>query len=321
MKMAKGAATAFILLAGLSAAAAPSANDPMDARYLLSAQTSYPEGIARHPRQDAVYVAGSGDGRIARIDLATGSARPIGSGIAAHLGGAVPAILGLKIDDRGRLWMAGGRTGKVFVSATDSGALLQTIEPVGAGGLINDVALTGDRAYFTDTLRPILWATGTGAELAPNLEPWLSFEGTPLQYGTGPNLNGIVATRDGRALLVGQMNKGLLFKIDVGTRAVTPIDLGGETVTGVDGLILEGRTLFVIRQPEAEIVTIRLSRDLSSGKVLKRTRAAGLLWPATGVIVGRELLVVNTQFNKRASADPERPFSIQRIPLSSLRAP
>ena len=59
------------------------------------------------------------------------------------------------------------------------------------------------------------------------------------------------------------MNKGLLFRIGVEDKQIVPIDIGGESVATGDGLVLDGRTLYVVRQGEQEIVTIDLAADLS----------------------------------------------------------
>jgi Cu-Zn family superoxide dismutase len=319
MKVITSAAVLLMVLTGCATSSIGNQTAERSARYELPREVSHPEGIAYDAESGVVYVAGSPDGQIARIDLRTGQGRLVGQGLAGELGGVFPGILGLKVDDRGRLWMAGGRTGKVFVTDARTGALLQTIEtPDAAKGLINDIAFAGGKAFFTDTLRATLWAVDAGETIAAAPERWLDFGATPLQYSEGPNLNGITATPDGRTLLVGQMNKGLLFKIDLASRSVTPIDIKGETVAGVDGLVLNGQTLYVIRQPAGEIVTISLAPDMASGAVIARTSSSGLLWPATGVIAGDELLVVNSQFNRRSTGDAQRPFSIQRVPLSSL---
>lgn len=303
----------------LMLAAAPVASAP-GGRHILPAEVTFPEGIAYDAKSGTIYTVASPDGVIARVNARTGAVAVVQApAVKAQIGAAFPGVLGLNIDSRGRLWMAGGRTGKVYVTNPKTGALIQTIEPPEAAkGLINDITFAGGKAYFTDTLRPMLWAAGTGANVPAKPELWLDFNGTPLEYATGANLNGITSTKDGKTLLTGQMNKGLLFKIDVATKKITPIDIKGETVEGVDGLVLRGRTLYVIRQPAAEIVTIELSRDMSSGTVVKRTNALGLLSPATAVVVGDELVVVNAQFNKFRSNDPEKPFSLQRVPLSQL---
>lgn len=312
MRFAAKTALGALLWSAVATAQAPVSHQ-------LPAAIAYPEGIAYDARVAAFYVAGSANGQIVRVDTRTGEARSIGAGLADQIGSTFPGILGLNLDGRGRLWMAGGRTGKVYVVNATTGALIQTIAtPDASKGLINDIAFARGKAFFTDTLRPVLWAVNAGSGLAATPEPWIDFAGTALAYAQGANLNGIAATPDGRTLLVGQMNKGLLFRIDTASRKVTQIDLKGETVTGADGLVLKGRTLYVIRQPEAEIVTIRLAPDMLSGVVVARTRSAGLLWPATGAIAGRDLLVVNTQFNKRTTKDPQVPFSVQRVPLATL---
>jgi hypothetical protein len=74
----------------------------------------------------------------------------------------------------------------------------------------------------------------------------------------------------------------------------------------------------VVRQGEQEIVTIQLAADLGSGQVVNRFKDPALAWPATAAKVGDQLVVVNTQFNKRQSKDAQRPFSLVGVPLAML---
>jgi sugar lactone lactonase YvrE len=278
----------------------------------------YPEGIAYDPSSRSIYVAATSTGRLARVDLRHQLTMLLGKGIAKEIGGVFPGVLGMRLEGK-RLWMAGGRSAKIFVADAKTGDPLGTITTPGdTPGLINDVAIAGKTAFFTDTLRPTLWSVPLGKTLPSAATPWLSFEGTPLAYGEGPNLNGITSTPDGKALIVVQMNKGLLFRIDVATKAVTQIDLKGETVEGADGLVLKGDILFVVRQPAAEIVTIRLAPGFGSGTVLKRTKPAGLRWPATAATDGKVLMVVNSQFDANDANPASRPFTISRVPLTWL---
>lgn len=310
-QIAAAATTVALALAGSPALAQPVALPP---------EVAYPEGIAFDSAARTVFVAGTRDGTVARIDLSGGAATVLPTGLAAEIGDTFPGVLGLELDSQGRLWMAGGRTGKVFVIDAATGARIAAIETLPGPGLINDLAIVGRTAYFTDTLRAILWAVDLGGALPAAATRWLDFDGTPLEYAEGANLNGITATPDGKTLLVGQMQKGLLFRIDIATRTVTPIDLKGELVQGVDGLVLKGNTLYVVRQPFAEIVTVRLAPDLASGTVVKRTKAEGLAWPATAALDGDALLVVNSQFNKRQDDAATRPFTLLRVPLGALEA-
>lgn len=306
-------ALALSLVAG-AALAQPLGSHP------LPAPISHPEGIAYDAKAGVIYTANATDGTIARTNLKSGASQIVApAGLLIPQGSTTfPAVLGLKIDGAQRLWVAGGRTAKMFVVDARTGALLKTFATGDPGSLINDIAVTKDAAFFVDTLRPTLWRAPIKGSAIGELEPWLPYEGTPIVYDTGANLNGIAATPDGRTLIVGQMNKGLLFKIDVRTRAVTPIDIGGEALTGADGLVLDGRTLYVVRQPDAEIVTVALSADLSSGKVVSRFKDPALLWPATAAKAGNALLVVNSQFNNRGKAEAQSPFTVSSVPLGRL---
>lgn len=298
--------------AALALAAAPALAQPV----ALPPEIAYPEGIALDG--DTAIVAGTRDGTIARIGL-SGGATVLPTGLAAQIGDSFPGVLGMEVDRQGRLWMAGGRTRKIFVADAKTGKLLATIDTWPEGqGLINDVEIVGDTAYFTDTLTTRLWAVKLAGPLPARAEQWIDFDGTPLEYAEGANLNGIAATPDGKMLIVGQMQKGLLFSIDLESRVVRPIDLGGEKVEGADGLILKGDRLYVVRQPFAEIVTIRLAPNLASGKVLARSRPEGLAWPATAALHGDALWVVNSQFNKRQGDAATRPFTLLKVPLSAL---
>jgi Cu-Zn family superoxide dismutase len=314
MKLALTAAMGAILMAG-GAVAQPLAT------YALPAEVRYPEGVALDPATGALYTAGAEDGLLVRLDPTTGRSTvvaPAGTVIPAG-STAFPGALGMKLDPAGRLWMALGRTGNMAVVDSRTGALLKRFETKREGGLINDAAVTTSAVYFTDTLNPVLWRVPVSGGTIGELEPWLDFTGTALQWGPGANINGIAPTPDGKTLIVVQMAKGLLFTIDTATRKVAPIDLKGELVEGADGLVLDGSTLYVVRQPAAEIVTVRLSPDLASGTVVSRFKDPALLWPATAAKAGDHLVVVNAQFNKRTTNDPTTPFTLVRVPLSRLQ--
>ena len=49
-----------------------------------------------------------------------------------------------------------------------------------------------------------------------------------------------------------------------------------------------------------------------------RFKDAPLAWPATAAKVNDRLLVVNTQFNTRASKSQTLPFTILSVPLARL---
>ena len=305
-------------LAALLLHAAVQAQSPALATFPLPASVTYPEGVAYDAKSNAIFTGSAATGNIVRIDLKSRQATDVAAAVLPVE--PFPALLGMKVDGAGRLWLAGGRTGAMAVVDARTGAVIKKFEvPTKGASLINDVAIVGDAAYFTDSLTPTLWRVSTAGGKIGDLEPWLQFAGTPLEYTTpGANLNGITATEDGRTLLVVQMNKGLLFRIDIAGKTVSAIDIGGESVATGDGLVLDRRRLYVVRQGEQEIVTIDLADDLSKGKVVSRFKDPALTWPATAAKIGDNLLVVNTQFNKRSTKDPVTPFAIVSVPLSRL---
>jgi sugar lactone lactonase YvrE len=286
----------------------------------LPAELLYPEGIAINGEQSFIYTAGGADGRVVRVDIQTGRAETIAEpGAIVPVGTSdFPAALGLELDTAGQLWVSGGRTGVISVLDTKTGTVLRKFPTGRARSLLNDIVVTVDAAYVTDTLEPVLWRVPlTDGEIG-ELEAWIDFTNSPLRYVEGANLNGIEVTPDGKTLLVVQMNTGRLFRIDTRSASIAPIDIGEETVAGGDGLVLDGQTLYVVRQPDAEIVTIKLADDFLSGQVTARFKDPGLLWPATAVKAHGNLLVANSQFNKRGSSDPSLPFSIAVVPLELL---
>ena len=142
-------------------------------------------------------------------------------------------------------------------------------------------------------------------------EAWLDLTTTPIVYQAGFNLNGIVATPDDRYLIVSQTNTGELFRIDLATKAVVQIDLGGESVAG-DGLALRGQTLFAVAG--GLIVKVRLSDQFTSGDVLSRTGDASFSSPTTLAIARGRLLVVNSQFANQGGT-PTLPFTVSSVPI------
>jgi sugar lactone lactonase YvrE len=295
---------------------------PVIERYNLPAEVTFPEGIAHDQAAGTIYTASALTGTLVRVNLKSRASEVVAKAGVLIPGGLTttfPAALGMKLDAQQRLWIAGGRSGKFLVVDARSGNLLKQLDVIDpAKNLVNDVALVGGSAYFTDTRVPTLWRVQTKGDQIGPVEAWLDFTGTPLQYYDGANLNGITATPDGQSLIVVQMGKGLLYRIDVKTKAVTAIDTGGADLTGADGLVLDGRTLYVVRQTAVEIATVQLSQDLTKGTVTSRFKDAALAWPATAVKVGDRLLVVNTQFNVRNDKKETLPFTVASIPLSLL---
>lgn len=282
---------------------------------------AYPEGMAVDPTTGALYTNSANTGVIVRLDPATGAATIVGDPL--NMADARPATpksvaLGLKSDGEGRIWVAGARDGSMHVVDSATGRRLARFTTPEGPWLINDVVLTQDHAYFTDSLRPVMWRVRRGAVADAVLEPWLNFAGTALDFGEAPNLNGIAATPDGRFLIVVHAKAGRLFRIATDTGEIAAIDAGSSELSSGDGLVLDGQRLFVVRQAAGEVVALNLSSDLLTAVETKRIKPAELAWPATAAISGDRLIVANSQLNRRASGDPVLPFSLVSIPLSAF---
>ncbi|WP_338664540.1 hypothetical protein VQH23_05095 [Pararoseomonas sp. SCSIO 73927] len=281
---------------------------------------AYPEGIA-HDRENGVYyVASAYDGAVARVRIGDNAATLVvpGGRLAPAGADSFPVTLGMKLDGSNRLWIAGGARGNLHVVDAGTGRTVTTLgRSEGPPGLLNDLAITADAAYVTDSSRPILWRVGRHGDGIGALEPWLQLE-PAITYGEGPNLNGIVSTPDGGTLIAVQMNTGLLWRIDVATRAVTRIDLGGALLTGGDGLVLVGQRLYATLQGTSEIVAVDLAPGLASGSVVGRLRDARLVAPATAFAADGRLFVVATQFSRMPGGAALRPFNVYDVALSAI---
>lgn len=284
--------------------------------YELPGESTYPEGIAYDEHNRVFYVGSASKGTIYQGDLQSGEVTTL---IPGGERGAF-ATLGLKVDDEARLWVAGGTSGQVFIYDLETAEQTHAISTPGEGDpLLNDLVVTssGD-VYVTDSFRPILFKIAAGSESA---EAWLDFTGTAFAYqAEGPNANGIEVTPDDRYLLIVQMNTGQLFRVEVASKEVSEVDLGGETLAGGDGLMLDGQMLYTIIQTGDEIVSVALNDDFSSGNVVSRTRDTSLAYPATAALVDDRLLVVNAQFDAMESEEgPTLPFTVSSIPLAVLQ--
>jgi len=294
-----------LLLSLTAAAAAP----PPDA-YILPGDEVFPEGITVDRTGSTFFVSSTTDGTIFRGHISNPNTEVFLPGSQ----GARTTAVGLDVAG-GRLFIAGGGSGFVFVHDAASGELLA--ELAAGPGFINDVAVTrkGD-AFFTNSLVPVLYRVFQDENGEFVLEEWLNFDGTVLQYVAGFNVNGILVTPDQRYLIVVQSNTGKLFRIELATKEVVEIDLGGVTLTAGDGIVLLGRTLYVVRNSLGEIAVVELSGRFTSGEVTDTITDPSFRFPTTADIARGRLLVVNSQFNQRGGT-PELPFTVSAVPLFS----
>jgi Cu-Zn family superoxide dismutase len=299
------AATAATAGSGATAAGRPSV-------YTVPGDAAFPEGIALDPRGRSIFVSSTTDGTIFKGSIEQAVLTPLAPGGA---GGRTTAV-GLKVDGRGRLFVAGGATGKAFVLSAADGSTSQVLDsrPGSNRTFINDVALAPGFAYFTDSMRPVILRAATSGDSVGELEPWLDLTGTAFVYRDGVNANGIASFARGGVLVVVQFNTGKLFRIDTRTKAVSEIDLGGATVAGGDGLVADGSRLFVVRHLDGQITEVRLLRGRREGRIGTTITSDALRFPTTAARDGERLLVVNSQFDKRGGT-PVLPFTVAAVAM------
>ena len=281
----------------------------------------YPEGVAYSASTGDFFVGSTTDGEIFRGNVGDPSAgmEPF---LESGADGRSMAI-GMKADASGRLFVAGGETGATFVYDTGTGDLVDSFENGADTTFVNDVALTPDgSAFFTDSMNPELYRVFPDGSGGYEQETFLNFEGTPAEYEEGFNLNGIVAGPDGRYLVVINSTSGLLFRIDTRTKEVVEIDTGGADLTNGDGLLLLGRTLYVVRNQNEVIVPVELSADYASGTAGEGFTDDSFMYPTTIAAHEGRLLAVNSQFDARDEGrPPELPFTVSDVPIPGSAAP
>ena len=240
-----------------------------------------PEGIAIGNRA-TFYVGSIPTGAIYRGSLRTGE------GAILNPGGAGRAAIGLELK-RGKLYVAGGPTGKAFVYDARTGQLLATHQlTTETDTFVNDVVAARGGIYFTDSPQPALY------RLAGGVVTTIPLTGD-IQYMAGNNANGIDTTPNGKRLVIVQTNTGKLFRIDRRTGATTEIALNEAVVNG-DGLLLDGRTLYVVQNRDNKVAVVRLARDWSSGRVVRHITDPDFDVPTTIDEFGNRLYAVNARF-------------------------
>jgi sugar lactone lactonase YvrE len=257
-----------------------------------------PEGIATGPGPVAFF-GSRATGAIYRADLRTGKGKIISQG---------PGTPSLGMKTRGgRLFVAGGTGGNARIVDTRSGAVLRTYTLTTKASFVNDVVLTGDNAWFTDSANPILYRIPADGRGEVRTVPLTG----DIAYAEGTNANGIVALRDGRSLLIVQSNTGKLFRVDSSTGITRELDLHGESLVNGDGLLLEGRTLYVVQNRLNTVAVVRLDHGATEGRVVSRLTDPRFDVPSTIARSGSRLYLPNARFTTPPA--PDTPYDAVAI--------
>jgi sugar lactone lactonase YvrE len=278
-----------------------------------------PEGIAVG-RGSSFYVGSLFDGRVYKGDLRTGQGEVLVPSQAGRI------AVGLAVDERSNaVFVAGGGPvlvpvpGSAYVYDGDTGAEL-AVYPLG-GLFVNDVVVTQEAAYFTDSFKPIIYRVPLGPQ--GELPDPSQVQEIPLGDGfdfnpTTFNANGIEATPDGKTLIIANSSDSSIYRVDPLFGNAEKIDLGGATLTSADGLVLAGKTLYVVQNGLNQIGIVSLDPGLESGTVSDQPLTSPeYRIPTTAAVFGSTIYAVNARFGDWIPGlpSPNLEFTVVGLPM------
>lgn len=266
-----------------------------------------PEGIAVG-KGHTFYVGSIPTGQILTGDLRTGEVTTLVPAAAGR------SAIGLKYDEStGLLFVAGGMTGKAYVYDAESGDLVAEIQLAAPGSsFINDVVITQDAAYFTNSFAPVIYRVPL-ADIGPSATFEVIELGGEYQFTAGAfNANGIAATPNGKWLIIVNSTEGALYRVDPTTGFATRIALSGGSVQFGDGILLQGKTLYVVQNRLNQIAVVELNSDLTEGTIVDTITSEFFDVPTTIARFGNSLYAVNARFGSPPPVNT--PDDVVRVP-------
>ena len=279
-----------------SAAATESEGAPTAPEVIVLPDATSAEGIAQG--EGSTFYAGDlFGGDIFRGDLDKGTAELF---IDAPDGrGAVGMDADIQND---LLYVAGGFNGQAYVYDLDSGATVATYQfappsPPDADPpttVVNDVTVTQEGAWFTDSRRGVLYLVPINRHGAPGEFRTLTLRGPAADTSGFINLNGIAAEGHGGTLIVAHSDNGELYTVDPATGDSALIS--GVSVPTVDGVVLHCQRLWAV-QNSNQVTEVLLSEDLTAGSVVEVITSDLFQVPTTAIRYDGRLAVVNAKFD------------------------
>jgi sugar lactone lactonase YvrE len=299
MQMSRPLLVIAVLLLALVLAPASSAKAPVFPEIIPLPDGFQPEGIAIG-NGTTFFVGSIPTGAIYRGDVRTGQGALLVQPTAGR------QAIGLAVDQAGkRLFVAGGPTGQAYVYDTQTGATIAQYQLTAPGTFVNDVVVTRDAAYFTNSNLAEIYRVALGPGGQPTDQVETITVGGDFELASGFNLNGIEATPNGKWLIVVQSATGQLYRVDPRTGDATLIDLVGETVPNGDGILLQGKRLYVVQNRLNLVAVIDLAPNLTSGTVVERVSNPNFRVPTTIAAFGNRLYVVNARFGTPPTPDTD----------------
>jgi len=223
--------------------------------------------------------------------------------------------LGMRVDPRSNyLFVAGCINGDAYVFDADTGDEIMKYQLDDSEfTVINDIAITRDAVYFTDFGKPFIYSLPLskngripcGEDAATAIPLTGDFE-------VGDNLigvfaNGIVATPDGKTLIIGHSGSSKIFKVDPATGhadeiIVDPPLFGLLEGSFLDGIVLYDGVLFILSPGETAagdlVQVVELDEDMLTGTLLGTITDPGMDGVASGAMHGDSLYVNNARYSE-----------------------
>jgi hypothetical protein len=306
--MALGLVLALVVTVGIAPVAAHGGGNGGTTKPLPT-RIDLPDGFAPEGIESGwngrLYAGSLVDGAIWTGSPKTGKGKILVPGVAGRV------AVGLHLDGRGRLWVAGGPTQTIRVYRAATGKLLKTYT-FPTAGFINDLDITRNAVYATDSLNQQLLVVPLGkwGKLPRASAAKTKALTGAIDFIDGFNANGIAA-KDGWLLLV-QSNTGFLFRVNPKTGFTRRIDLGTYLVSNGDGLEVFGKTLYVVRNQDNLVAVFRLGKLLRSARLLGEITSPDLDVPTTATRTKHGLYVVNARFG--TAPTPTTEYWITKLP-------
>jgi sugar lactone lactonase YvrE len=277
----------LLLVAVVAVLAMPAAAAPAEVIVLPGATSA--EGIA-NGGGTTFYAGDLFAGDIFRGDVQRGTAQLFIDAPAGRM------AVGMAVDlEHDLLFVAGGFTAQAYVYDTRTGATVATYQFGAAStSVINDVAVTKDGAWFTDSFQPRLYFVPVSETGVPGSFLTLQLAGPAAEISGQFNLNGIQATPNGKTLIVAHSTNGELYTVDPVSGASATI--AGVSVPNVDGIVLLGTRLWAVQNTN-RVTRVQLSPHLTSGASEEVITSDLFQVPATAARFGSRLAVVNAKFD------------------------
>lgn len=295
----------------MSAATMRSAMGACLAALIAMAMLMPPASAAHHADRAIVLPGATGTEGVARLngttffagDLLTGDIfrGRVNKGVAAKFIDAPDGrfAAGMKADCSDKLlFVAGGPTGQGYLYNTRTGAPVASyqFQTPPTPTFINDVALSKDGAWFTDSAQALLYFVPVVHGVPSSTFMTLPLSGPAADLSGDFNNNGIQAVRGGTKLIVAHSGTGVLNLVDTATGASETIT--GISVPNVDGILIKGgRELFAVQNADNLVSVWRLKHDLLAGKQRKTITSPLFQFPTTVARFGGRLAVANAKFD------------------------